>query len=90
MPNRYRRKATEVVATQFTKTQNHPAIVWNDLYQTSSIQTDFGFVEIEFGDWIVEINNKIKVLKDEYFKEHYEIIPEVINRPKLIFTNDCV
>ena len=54
------------------------------------IMTDFGEVEINYGDWIVEINGKIKVLKDDYFKEHYEVIPDYSGRPKLVFTNDCV
>ncbi len=86
---RYRRKAVEVLATQFTETQSHPAIITNDLYQVPSIQTDFGFVEVSYGDWVIEIDGKIKVLKDEYFKEHYEVIPERVTRPKLILVTDC-
>lgn len=92
---RYRRKAVEVVATQFTKTQTHPAIyhlITADKmpdFRFSVIMTDFGEVKIECGDWVVEINGKVKVLKDEYFKEHYEVIAEKTTRPKLIIVTDC-
>lgn len=86
---RYRRKVVEVIATQFTETQSHSAIIANDLYQVPSIKTDFGTVEIQFGDWVVEINGKIKVLKDVYFKEHYEVILEKVQRPKLVIVADC-
>lgn len=86
---KYRRKAIEAVATQFTETQSHSAIITNELYQVPSIQTDFGFVEVKHGDWVVEINGKVKVLKDEYFKEHYEVIPEKVTRPKFILVTDC-
>jgi hypothetical protein len=95
----YRRKSVEVVATQLTHPQLHPSVRVvhvelgdkdgensNMLYY---IQTDFGEVEIKIGDWIVEIDSKIKVLKDEYFKEHYEEIVENIKRPKLILVTDC-
>lgn len=86
---RYRRKVAEVVATQYTETQSHPAIVYNHSVQDFGIETDFGQVQINFGDWVVEINGKIKVLKDEYFKEHYEVIPEKVQRPKLVIVSDC-
>lgn len=86
---RYKRKAVEVVATQYTENQTHPAIIFNDLFRDFEIRTDFGHVEINFGDWVVEIDGKIKVLKDEYFKEHYEVIVEKVQRPKLIIVADC-
>ena len=86
---RFRRKAEEVIATQYTKDQSHPALFFSDLHQFSAILTDFCIVEVEYGDWIVEIGSKVKVLKDEYFKEHYEVIPEKVTRPKLIIVTDC-
>lgn len=96
---RYRRKAIEVIATQLTITQSHPSVStlivdWvgdnNDIPVSANyIKTDFGTVEIQFGDWVVEINGKIKVLKDEYFKEHYEVILEKVQRPKLVIVADC-
>lgn len=96
---RFRRKVVDVIATQFTETQTHEAVL-SKLHVFAGdkldipvfryyIATDFGDVEIRFGDWVVEISGKIKVLKDEYFKEHYEVIPEKVTRPKLIFTTDC-
>ena len=86
----YRRKSVNVVATQVVDISSHPSLHLNALYQVLSIETDFGFVPVEIGDWVIEINSKIKILKDEYFKEHYEVIPDYSNKPKLIFTNDCV
>lgn len=100
MSNKYKRKSVEVIATQLRVEQSHPAIISkivsfygdnNDIPLSKNyIQTDFGEVEIEFGDWVIEIDNKIKVLKDKYFKENYEVIPDVATRKKLIIVNDCV
>lgn len=100
MTKKYKRIATEVIATQLTVEQSHPAVISkvvsyygdnNDIpLSLNYIKTDFGEVQIEFGDWIVEINGKIKVLKDEYFKENYQLVPEVVSRKKLIIVNDCV
>lgn len=82
---RYRRKAIEVVATQYIETQVHH----NGSFQEFGIDTDFSEVQIRFGDWVVEIDGKIEVLKDEYFKKHYELIIEKVQRPKLILITDC-
>lgn len=96
---RYRRKAIEVIATQLTVIQSHPSVSTSIVdwvgdncdipVSANYINTDFGTVEIQFGDWVVEIDGKIKVLKDEYFKEHYEEIAEKVQRPKLVIVADC-
>jgi uncharacterized protein Usg len=89
MKANYRRKVVEVIATQWFKMGDHPAVIENALYLTPSIQTDFGFVEVGVGDWVVEIDGKIKILKDRYFKQHYEAIPDFNYKSKFIFTTDC-
>lgn len=97
---KYRRKAVDVIATQFTELGSHPAIHIRNMvtyYDENTpvkeprtcIETDFGFVAVRVGDWVVEINGKVKILRDEYFKEHYELIPDYSNRPKLVFVSDC-
>lgn len=90
MSKKYRRKVVDVIATQYTETQSHSAIEVSDVFQGYSILTDFGIVEINYGDWVIEINGKIKVLTDEYFKEHYEEIPEKVKKNQLKFVSDCV
>ena len=93
MNKKYQRKSTEVTATQWFELGDHPAVFLS--YKNSFLQdsptftTKFGDVIVSSGDWIVEINGQVKILKDEYFRENYV---EIVERPisKLLFVADCV
>jgi hypothetical protein len=94
MKANYRRKVVEVIATQWFKMGDHPAVQLSivdewDVDESPSIETDFGWVGVNAGDWVVEIDGKIKILKDRYFKQHYESIPDFNYKSKFIFTTDC-
>ena len=86
----FQRKSVNVLATRWFELGDHPAVNIDNIELTPSILTDFGYVPVEQGDWVVEINGKIKILKDWYFKENYEMVPVTHDYiSKLKFVSDC-
>lgn len=89
---RFQRKTVEVIATQWFELGDHPS-VYLTLHEEATkeqptFSTKFGNVVVNSGDWIVEIGNDVKILKDDYFKEHYVEIVERIPT-KFKFVTDC-
>jgi hypothetical protein len=87
MYKKYQRKSALVQAVQWNM-EDRPDVVFDSAEGHRLKTSDFGYIPINPGDWIVEIDGKTKILKDSYFRKNYEELPE-IHVNKLIFVTDC-